>query len=380
MESLPLWTLFAIFAAAAAVIWIAGIQLSKQTTVLDVRLHLGSAVGGLILLAIATNLPEAAITVSAALAGNLEVAVGNILGGIALQTVVLVILDIFSGKGKRPLTYRAASLTLVIEAATVIGVLGIVIAGSQMPSDLIGFRLTPAVVLIALAWVGGLMLVKRAQKGLPWHEQGQAPDGQHKPMGHSKQYAARTTAKEPATSEGTTKGTAKGSGKSVDSGAPVSTRRAVIIFIIAAVATLVSGVVLERSGDAIATEIGLSGVLFGATILALATSLPEISTGLASVKQGDDQLAVSDIFGGNAFLPVLFLVAALISGQSVLPQALDTDIYLTALAILLTLVYMLGLIFRPSRRVLGMGMDSLTVLTLYLVGVAGLFVIAGASS
>lgn len=374
MESLPLWTLFTIFAAAAAVIWIAGIQLSKQTNVLDARLHLGSAVGGLILLAIATNLPEAAITVSAALAGNLEVAVGNILGGIAIQTVVLVILDIFSGKGKRPLTYRAASLTLVIEAATVVGVLGIVIAGSQMPPDLIGFRLTPAVVLIALAWVGGLILVQHAQKGLPWHEQGQAPDGQDKPMGHSKQHAAHTTAKKPSTSEGTTKGSGK------DSDRQVSTRRAVIIFIIAAGATLVSGVVLERSGEAIANEIGLSGVLFGATILALATSLPEISTGLASVKQGDDQLAVSDIFGGNAFLPVLFLVAALISGQSVLPQALDTDIYLTALAILLTLVYILGLIFRPSRRVLGMGLDSLTVLTLYLVGVAGLFVIAGASS
>ncbi len=374
MESLPLWTLFTIFAAAAAVIWIAGIQLSKQTNVLDARLHLGSAVGGLVLLAIATNLPEAAITVSAALVGNLEVAVGNILGGIAIQTVVLVILDIFSGKGKRPLTYRAASLTLVIEAATVVGVLGIVIAGSQMPPDLIGFRLTPAVVLIALAWVGGLILVQHAQKGLPWHEQGQAPDGQDKPMGHSKQHAAHTTAKKPSTSEGTTKGSGK------DSDRQVSTRRAVIIFIIAAGATLVSGVVLERSGEAIANEIGLSGVLFGATILALATSLPEISTGLASVKQGDDQLAVSDIFGGNAFLPVLFLVAALISGQSVLPQALDTDIYLTALAILLTLVYMLGLIFRPSRRVLGMGLDSLTVLTLYLVGVAGLFVIAGASS
>lgn len=374
MESLPLWTLFTIFAAAAAVIWIAGIQLSKQTNVLDARLHLGSAVGGLILLAIATNLPEAAITVSAALAGNLEVAVGNILGGIAIQTVVLVILDIFSGKGKRPLTYRAASLTLVIEAATVVGVLGIVIAGSQMPPDLIGFRLTPAVVLIALAWVGGLILVQHAQKGLPWHEQGQAPDGQDKPMGHSKQHAAHTTAKKPSTSEGTTKGSGK------DSDRQVSTRRAVIIFIIAAGATLVSGVVLERSGEAIANEIGLSGVLFGATILALATSLPEISTGLASVKQGDDQLAVSDIFGGNAFLPVLFLVAALISGQSVLPQALDTDIYLTALAILLTLVYILGLIFRPSRRVLGMGLDSLIVLTLYLVGVAGLFVIAGASS
>lgn len=73
------------------------------------RFHLGSALGGLILLAIATNLPELAITVSAALPGDLGVAVGNILGGIALQTVVLVVLDVFGVKGKRPLTFKAAS-------------------------------------------------------------------------------------------------------------------------------------------------------------------------------------------------------------------------------------------------------------------------------
>jgi cation:H+ antiporter len=81
--------------------------------VLDSRLHLGSAFGGLIVLAVATNLPEVAITVSAAISGNLDVAVGNILGGIALQTVVLVVLDVFGkrGMGVKPLTFRAASLT-----------------------------------------------------------------------------------------------------------------------------------------------------------------------------------------------------------------------------------------------------------------------------
>ena len=86
----------------------------------------------------------------------------------------------------------------------------------------------------------------------------------------------------------------------------------------------------------------MTGVVFGATILAAATSLPEVSTGIAAVRLGDYQLAVSDIFGGNAFLPVLFLLAGLLSGSAVLPQAQATDIYLTALGIVLTVVYLLG--------------------------------------
>lgn len=40
MDTLPLAVLLLIFAGAAVVIWVAGIQLSKQTDVLDQRLHL----------------------------------------------------------------------------------------------------------------------------------------------------------------------------------------------------------------------------------------------------------------------------------------------------------------------------------------------------
>jgi cation:H+ antiporter len=347
-----MFVLVLIFVAAAAAIWVAGVRLSEQTDVLSTRWGLGSALGGLILLAIATNLPEMAIVVSASLSGNVGVAVGNILGGIAIQTVVLVALDGFGVKGRHPLTYRAASLVLVLEAALVVVILAIVIAGTQLPKTVV-LRLAPAPVLILAVWVGGLLLLRRAGESLPWHESGQPPDGQDRPKGHSTQHTEQR-----ATQRGT------------------STRKSVLIFSGAALITLVAGVVLERSGDAIATHIGLSGVLFGATVLAAATSLPELSTGLTSVRHGDFQLAVSDIFGGNAFLPVLFVPATLISGSAVLPNAQRTDIYLTALGIVLTLVYAAGLLFRPKRRFAGLGVDSLAVLILYALGVVGLFAIA----
>jgi cation:H+ antiporter len=208
-------------------------------------------------------------------------------------------------------------------------------------------------VLILFAWVGGLLLLRRAGESLSWHESGQPPDGQEHQRGHS-------------TIQTEQKSTTRG----------VSTAKSATMFGVAAAVTLVAGVVLERSGDAIADHIRLSGVLFGATILAAATSLPELSTGMTSVRNGDYQLAVSDIFGGNAFLPVLFLMGTLISGKAVLPQAQRTDIYLTALAMVLTLIYAVGLVFRPRRRIARLGADSLAVVIVYALGVAGLFAIA----
>jgi cation:H+ antiporter len=249
-------------------------------------------------------------------------------------------------KDERPLTYRAASLTLVIEGLLVITVLIVAIAATQLPASLIAWRLTPDSLLIALFWAAGLWLIARASRGLPWHK---PHDAQDKPKGHSKKTREQEAQK---------------------------TATAVALFAIGGVATLAAGITIEGSGSALADRVGMSGVLFGATFLAAATSLPELSTGLASIRLKDYQLAVSDIFGGNAFLPVLFLLATMVSGKAVLPYAQATDIYLAALGILLTCVYIGGLIFRPGRRMLGMGVDSLTVLVLYAIGIAGLFFVA----
>jgi cation:H+ antiporter len=336
--------LVVIFIAAAAGVWIAGIYLSKTTDVLSHRLGLGEALGGLILLAFTTNLPEIAITASAALADDLGIAVGNILGGIAIQTVVLVVLDVV-GLGRRTsLSYQATTLQLVLEGGLVCAVLAVAVMGTQFPSSLIFLRLDPAALAIALIWVLGLWLLARARTGLPWHEQGRAPASEAAPRG--------TRVKKQA--------------------ADANVGGATLIFVVASLATLAGGVLLERSGERIAAHIGMTGVLFGATVLAAATALPEVSTGLASVRMGDYQLAVSDIFGGNAFLPVLFLMASLLSGSAVLPQAHDTDIYLTGLGVLLTIVYIFGLVFRPRRQIWRMGPDSLAVLVLYVIGIVGL--------
>jgi cation:H+ antiporter len=131
------------------------------------------------------------------------------------------------------------------------------------------------------------------------------------------------------------------------------------IFAVAAVAILISGVAIERSGEQFFGNLGLSGVLFGATILAAATSLPELSTGITSAKLGDYQLTIGDIFGANAFLPVLFLPATVIAGGAVLPAAGRSDIYLTALGPILTIIYMAGLVCRPAKnRTLGCRLHS----------------------
>jgi cation:H+ antiporter len=252
------------------------------------------------------------------------------------------------------LTYRAASLVLVLEGVLVIAVLVAAIMATRLPPSLIVLRVAPGDVLIAILWGLGVALVARARSGLPWQDvHGTAPDAQDMLRGTAEQM------KESAA-------TAVG----------ISTVRAGIVFALAALATLGAGVILEVSGDAIAQRVGLSGVLFGATVLAAATSLPEISTGIGSARLGDFQLAISDIFGGNAFLPVLFVPATLLAGRSVLPLAQSTDIYLAALGILLTTIYIAGLIFRPRRQIAGVGIDSFIVLVLYLVGVCGLIAIA----
>jgi cation:H+ antiporter len=340
--------LLLIFLAGAAATWAAGGVLSKATDALDARLGLGDALGGLVLLAVAGSLPELAITISAASQGSLGLAAGNLIGGIAVQTMVLLLCDIAVGP-QRPLTFLVGRLTPVLEALLVI----IVVAGVEMgallkPTTAIAGVVSPASLGIVVIWFVGLYAIRGAAKDPRWSIT--MPGSQ---PGRRRRERAQPDQPHPY--------------------AGSSTAMVIAIFGLASLVTLAAGVALEVTGNDLANRVGVNGVIFGATVLAAATALPEISSGIAAVRLGDNSLAMGDIFGGNAFQVCLFLVADLVAGTPVLPSAGPLNAWLAALGVALTAIYGFGVISRPMHCRFRLGPDSLLALAVFGLGIAGLF-------
>lgn len=339
MSGLSTPLLVLVFVAGAGATWLAGIFLSRTTDSLDRRLGLGDALGGLILLAVAGTLPEIAIVASATLGGHLELAVGNLIGGVAIQTLVLVILDAATGPG-RPLSYLVGSLIPVVEALLVIVVLATVLAGAALPASTSLGGVSPTSIAAVLLWLGGVWVVSRMQKEPLWTVK----------MPGSR--AGRKSRREPHPKE-----TRPYSGR--------PTGLVAGIFGLAAAVTLAAGVGLQESGNVLAGRMGLQGAIFGATVLAAATALPEISSGIAAVRLGDHQLAVGDILGGNSFQITLFLLADLLAGTPVIVAARGSDVWLGGAGLLMTAIAAAAVITRPKRTHLWLGIDSILLVVIY---------------
>ena len=107
--------LLSLFLIATIAIWISGIKLTKAIDAITTHFGLGEAFGGMVFLAIVTNLPEIAITAVAAYHSDYDIAISNILGGIAIQTVVLSLIDVFGVGRSAPLTQKGHSKILILE-------------------------------------------------------------------------------------------------------------------------------------------------------------------------------------------------------------------------------------------------------------------------
>jgi cation:H+ antiporter len=326
-----------VFTAAGIATWVAGLYLSKATDVLDDRFRLGDAVGGMLLLGLAGSLPELAIVSSAALSGHLALATGNLMGGIAIQTLVLVFLDATSRR-RRPLTSLVSDTTPLIESMLVIALVTIAVMGGLLPESTAVGSVSPASLAIVVLFLLGMLGLNRSRRRPVW--------------------TASSGTDESARVE-----------RPPNLFEKMSTRAVVGVFLLASLVTLVAGVLLEQTGNELADDLGMNGVVFGATILAAVTALPEISSGLQAVRLGSVSLAMSDIYGGNAVQLTFFLLADLLAGAPVLATASAESLWLGALGALVTAVFAYGLLVRLDRKQFGLGRDSLIVLIVYVIGV-----------
>ncbi len=348
MESLSTPVVLAIFVVASAATWFAGLALSDTTDQIDTRFGLGEALGGLILLGIAGTLPELAITASAAVSGDFGIAAGNLLGGIGMQTLILVLLDRVS-RSKVPLSSMSKVLEPILEAIFVIILVTLALMGPLLPESVAIGPVSPISLTIVVMWFFGLLVLNRLRTNERWKSVEESVD-------------ASMAAPAPGPVEGVKPNRFERAG----------TRKVVVVFAIASVITLIAGVALERSGNQLADAWGINGVLFGATILAAVTALPEISTGIRAVRLGQVGLAMGDIFGGNQVQMTLFLLADILAGQPVLHGIGSSSVWLGGIGVVMTAVFAGGLIMRPPRKLAGLGPDSWLVLLFYVFGLLGL--------
>lgn len=140
----------------------------------------------------------------------------------------------------------------------------------------------------------------------------------------------------------------------------------VVVFGLSAGVVAGAGIVLARSGDAIAERTGLGGLVVGMFLLAGATSLPEIATDVSAALAGAPDLAVGDLFGSSmANMAILALVDLVYRGR-VWTQVGLGQARLAAVAIALTSVALLALLVPRSIAIGWIGVETIVIVAGYL--------------
>jgi cation:H+ antiporter len=331
----PVWLNLAIFAAAAVVVWLVGTRLSAYADLIADRTGLSKAFIGLVLLATATSLPEVGTTATAALSGNASLAVSNLFGGVVMQTAILAVADLSLRKGA--LTFFTPRPSLLLEGSSLIVLLAIALAGIAA-GPLVAFAgIGLWTSLIFAIYLLSIFLLKQYEGAGRWKPVDPPDEAREADAGKDeRKYADK------------------------------STRQFLALFAGGSAILLVAGSVVARVADALAGQTGLGASFVGATLVAISTSLPEVSTTIAAVRLGSYSMAVSNIFGSNAFDTALLFPADVLYREGPILAAVDRSATFAAAAgIAVTAVYLVGLIERKNLAVLRMGVDSVAVLGLY---------------
>ncbi len=144
---------------------------------------------------------------------------------------------------------------------------------------------------------------------------------------------------------------------------------AVVIFLASGVAVVFLGGYLAKYGDALASLTGWGRLFVGSILVALATSLPEVSNNITAVRIDNPQLALGDVLGSNMFnILTLGMVALLFGGKRFLQRVAPEQGYLILLAAVLTGLAVVALFANSGVHVWQVGLSSIIILVVYVVG------------
>ncbi len=235
---------------------------------------------GLTIVAFATSAPEILVSVIAALRGEPDLAVGNAIGsnianiGLVLGMVALI----------RPIELKSATLRREMPALLAVSLLTVALFLDSALNRVDGFVLLTGLVIVVI-WLVRLGLRSSATDPLQADFEAEIP----KDM---KTWVALT-------------------------------------WLIIGLASLLFGAELLVDGAiAIARRIGVSEVVIGITLVALATSLPELAVSAVGAIRGEYGLAIGNIVGSNIFnLLAVIGVAAAIQPAVLPPTVLSLHIF-----------------------------------------------------
>lgn len=241
---------------------------------------------GLTIVAMGTSLPEAAVSISAALKGSAELTIGNVVGSNILNVLIILGLTsvICAVPVKRSTVIYEIPFTIVI--TVVLAVMGLL---DNQVSRLEGVGLWILMIVYLL------YLLRMAKKGEPLDEVPEA-------------------------------------GKN-------DTVLKMILMVVLGVVMIVGGsYVTVDAAKELAHLFKMDERLIGLTIVALGTSLPELVTSVTAAVKGKPDIAIGNIVGSNIF-NILFVVGttALITPVSYSANFLVDSIVAAAAVVLLFL-------------------------------------------
>ncbi|MBV1865858.1 MAG: hypothetical protein KUG74_15685 [Rhodobacteraceae bacterium] len=325
-----------VFILATAVVWVAGSRLVVYGDRLSDRYGWNRAFVGLIFLATVTELPEIATTLTASIAGNAHLVLGNMFGGVTMQTAILAVVDLLIVRSA--LTSWPRKATHALEAVLLIILLNVILAVSFLGEFEVFWGIGLGALSLAVFYPLAIVLLRKYDEQNPWLPV-DLPDSSEKTGTFILSKSLEKTA----------------------------TPTIVWYAAVASFAILIAGFTVATRADAIAEQTGLLSSFVGIAFLAAATSMPELSTTIAAARMGAYTMAISNIFGSNLIMVALILPADIAYRKGPILAEIDSLAQFSIVTgILVSAIYIAGILIRRTPKLFGAGVDSILVLTIYL--------------